>query len=175
MYHQLIKLILLITFVYRVSTNVCILRYVANYYYSTINYNIIIVHVIYISQICRLQGSCSTAVAPPPPLQGDKSNTVYCLVLPYVILWNPVFRNRFPLCSETLKVCSKYAQYDGKQVLHDINNIVLLVSAIYQCNKNSQHILYSTDPRILKHINPIWIPFHLLHCTDTYLLDQLLA
>ena len=34
-----------------------------------------------------------------------------------------------------------------------------------KCNKNFQYILYSTDPRLLKHINPIWIPFHLLHRT----------
>ena len=123
---------------------------------------IIIVHVIYIT-------GYKVYVAQQLYLHHlYKSNNVYCMVLPYVILWNPVFQ--FPLCSETLKVCS-VDNCDGimhlhewingcstskqPRILHDINNIVLLVSAIYQCNKNSQHIL-------LKHINPIWIPFHLM-------------
>ena len=133
----------------------------------------------------RLQGSCSTAIIPPPSFQeGDNrenSNQVNCagkVALPYVILWNPVCQ--FPLCSETLKVCSvdgcgnilhfygwTNGCSSGKQprILHDINNVVLLVSAIYQCNGNPHHMLYSTDPQLLKQINPIWIPFHLLHRT----------
>ena len=127
-----------------------------------------------------MQESCSTAIIPPPSLQErdghENINKMTKVVLPYVILFNPIFQ--FPLCSDKLKVCCVnncgsilhlHSWTDGRsssrhpRILHDINNIVLLVSAIYQCNGKTRHTVYSTDPQILKQICPIWIPFHLLH------------
>ena len=49
------------------------------------------------------------------------------------------------------------------RLLHDMHHIILLVGAIYKCCKG--HYLHSTDPRILRKIDQIYLPFHLLHHT----------
>ena len=48
------------------------------------------------------------------------------------------------------------------RLLHDINYMVLLVGAIYKCH-SCNHIVYSTDPRILERIGMTCWPFFLLH------------
>ena len=49
------------------------------------------------------------------------------------------------------------------RLLHDMRHIVLLVGAVYKCCRG--HYVHSTDPRILKKINQLYLPFHLLHRT----------
>lgn len=91
--------------------------------------------------------------------------------------WNPVAQ--FSLCSK-IKFCPvngcvgtlhlhdwTSGSSSGKQprIVHDINHVIFLVSAIYQCSEGPQHTLYSTDSQILEQLNSIWIPFNLLHRT----------
>lgn len=49
------------------------------------------------------------------------------------------------------------------RILHDTNSIILLVAAVYKCSHN--HAVYSTDPRLIKRIDQIQVPFVLLHRT----------
>ena len=49
------------------------------------------------------------------------------------------------------------------RLLHDMHHIILLVGVVYKCCKG--HYLHSTDPRILRKIDQIYLPFHLLHRT----------
>lgn len=47
------------------------------------------------------------------------------------------------------------------RLLHDTHYTVLLVRAIYKCDTN-HHTVFSTDPRLIKRISSIQIPFTLL-------------
>ena len=49
------------------------------------------------------------------------------------------------------------------RLIHDTENIVLLVGAVYKCSEN--HTVYSTDPRFMKRLNSLHLPFVLLHRT----------
>ena len=49
------------------------------------------------------------------------------------------------------------------RIIHDIESIVVLISAQYICCNN--HIYLTTDPRVLQRISEIYIPFTLLHKT----------
>ena len=114
---------------------------------------------------------------PPSILPGNSAvpSDISTLLLPHVLFWHPLVQ--FPLLSNTLSKCPTenctgilmfhtwpIGQSKGKtpRLLHDICNIVLLVGAIYKCNKD--HIIYSTDPRFIKRIDRI-LPFILLHRT----------
>ena len=94
--------------------------------------------------------------------------------LPLVLLWNPLlFYEKYvkitcPECG-SLFIQVKYWN-DGScpsrqsQMLHTIDNIVLLISSVYKCDKG--HECLSHDARILALFPPeIEIPFVLLHCT----------
>ena len=129
----------------------------------------------------RLQYSSDTEILPPPAVlrencNGDGIVNVGQIIYPHVLLWNPVVQ--LLSCCDSLKVCPvdncagilylhewSSGTSSGKQprIVHDVNYIVLLVGAIYQCNGDPQHTVYSTDSQIIKQLDPIWVPFHLLH------------
>lgn len=93
-----------------------------------------------------------------------------------MILWNPILQfssisnvlNKCPIegCKGVIHIHGwTIGSTSGTQprILHDLNYVILLVGAIYRCNFNSSHVIYSTDPRVINKINPVWLPFHLLH------------
>ena len=49
------------------------------------------------------------------------------------------------------------------RLIHDTEGVVLLVSALYKCSNG--HLIYSTDPRLMKKISIPYLPFILLHRT----------
>ena len=59
-------------------------------------------------------------------------------------------------------MANRSKQRKTPRLLHDTYSTVLLVGAIYKCNKN--HTVYSTDPRFIKRIDRI-LPFILSHRT----------
>ena len=134
--------------------------------------------------LCRIeQQYINTAIIEPPPFQQLLSETnkviptdLSGLLLPRVMLWHPLVQ--FPLLFQTLAVCPNehctgllqfhewvIGQSKGKQPrsIHDTKSIVLLIGAIYKCSEN--HVVYSTDPRYLKRIDRVHLPFVLLHRT----------
>ncbi len=91
-------------------------------------------------------------------------------LLPTIVLWNPIISHHVILtcfsCKENLQLSSwndGSLKYNTPRLIQDLKCHVLLVSAVYTC-KNGHRIL-SHDERILKEINPIAIPFVLLHKT----------
>ena len=124
----------------------------------------------------------TAGVIVPPTFQFLLSTTdvpiinVEQLILPHILCWNPLMQlpllsqslNQCPVdnCSEILKF---HSWVDGSnkgllpRLLHDMHHIVLLVGATYKCCKG--HYIHSTDPRILKKIDQVYLPFHLLHHT----------
>ena len=139
---------------------------------------------------CRCQSLSSTEVIHPPSIlqrcrKNDAHSSSICqIILPPVIIWHPILQ--LSSCSDKLDKCPNEGckgvlhihgwttgSTSGTQprILHDINYMILLLGAIYQCDLDSSHIIYSTDPRILSQINQLWIPFHLLHrsgCTHSF-------
>ena len=112
--------------------------------------------------------SCCTMHSVPLSVVTDD----FCL--PLVLLWNPLLsyekhvKITCPECG-SLRVQVKYWN-DGScpsrqpRMLHTLDNIVLLISSVYKCDKG--HECLSHDARILALFPPeIEIPFVLLHRT----------
>lgn len=94
------------------------------------------------------------------------------LILPHILFWDPVHQYsayfQGGLLCETCKRNMKKAywkcgQSEGKQprLLHDAEHTILLVIAVYSCDNG--HTISSTDPSILRKVNPELQPFVLLH------------
>lgn len=96
------------------------------------------------------------------------------VVLPNVTLWHPLVQ--FPMQCHSLQVCPNeectgilklhvwaIGQSKGIQprLIHHVDSTILLVGAIYKCS--SGHTIYSTDPRLLRRLDSVQVPFVLLH------------
>lgn len=108
---------------------------------------------------------CTTEVKPIPD----------DFLIPRVILWNPlltfsfVFKNFGGLrCASCNKLCETLYWNDGSssqhqpRLIHDVEDFVLLVSAVYACEEG--HKILAHDERILRMLPcKSMIPFILLH------------
>ena len=123
------------------------------------------------STIINAGGHLGTIITPPHPQLGDAPYEDY--FLQSVLIWDP-YPSLFP--SGSIQCCScggsTRFQYwnDGSssstqpQVLHDMHNIVLLVSAVYMCDNG--HKLLAHDASVLKRFpTHRVIPFVLLGFT----------
>ena len=116
----------------------------------------------------------------PPCIDGQlilSSASVYQVCLPTVLLWHPLQLLQQLLLSNAWEACpidncgSKMTlsrwntgRIDGHlpRLIHDINNVVVLVPAIYKCGNG--HEVLATDPRIfLLFPEEEYIPFILFH------------
>ena len=136
--------------------------------------------------LCRTdpRGSAGSAIISPPSTQHllhnakvpSKELTPHHIILPRVILWNPLVQ--IPLLSSILVQCPfehcesslvlhswTMGQNNGRlpRLIHDTEGVALLVSALYKCSNG--HLIYSTDPRLMKKISIPYLPFILLHRT----------
>ena len=97
-------------------------------------------------------------------------------ILPYVLLWDPLYQFHLHFksgiscvnshCSNSLSIKYwKYGQTNALQprLVHGLSYTVLLVSVVYGCSNG--HEVPSTDPRILTLISEEHMPFILLHRT----------
>ena len=109
---------------------------------------------------------CTTSCLPPDPEN--------CL-FPTILIWNPImtFQHLFP--EKGIKCphgnCNKLAttvywndgstQYRQPRLIHDIKDVVLLISAVYMCE--DRHKTLAHDPRVLGVLPKTMIPFFLLY------------
>ena len=118
----------------------------------------------------------SNIILPPMPIIGDDKLVTEDFFLPSVIVWNPylIYPHIIPPGSIKCSHCglSMYEGYwnDGSspsrqpRTLHGIDNIVILVSAVYLCD--NRHKLLANDELILERFpSSTMIPFILLHRT----------
>lgn len=92
---------------------------------------------------------------------------------PAVILWNPLLSHHFTVeinCPDCGSSCGMKHWNDGScesqqpRLLHAFDNIVVLVSAVYECMHG--HLIFAHDARILDSLpSEVEIPFVLLHRT----------
>lgn len=115
-------------------------------------------------------------ILPPPNLlTAPLTDSVEACLLPHILIWNPlqqfkVFFSHGLQCPQI--ECRRYVQFHrwnmgqsishGPRLLHDMNNMVLLVPAVYICTNG--HEVISTDPHVLHYfIQQEFIPFILFH------------
>ena len=115
-------------------------------------------------------------ISPPPHNIGARDLSTTSFFLPPVILWSPYisYPSMFPSNSILCPSCGQPMKHshwnDGStsstqlRLLHDMDNIVYLVSAVYRCD--NQHFLLAHDEAILSSFpTPTMIPFVLLKRT----------
>lgn len=118
----------------------------------------------------------SRIIVAPVPALGDKQVEQDDFFMPSVLLWNPylIHPQFVPPGSVKCAHCGNYMDMafwnDGSseskqpRVLQGTDNIVLLVSAVYTCDKG--HKVLANDEKVLdKFPSNSVIPFHLLHRT----------
>lgn len=126
---------------------------------------------LYFKNLGKIQ---SEVVVPPEPEVGK--NVEIELDLPAVILWNPyvshsqIFTSQITICEKCQCQLQESYWLDGSseskqpRILHDMNRLVVLVSAVYSCDNN--HRIIAHDERILQIFpSPDFVPFVLLHRT----------
>ena len=134
--------------------------------------------------VCRVCSSSCGVIISPPSIQELFSNTnpstmdlvPISIILPRVILWHPLLQ--YPHLTSILQLCPHekcqlqlelqswtIGQNSAKQprLLHDTDGIILLVSALYRCSND--HLVYSTDARLMQKISTPYLPVVLLHRT----------
>ena len=111
-----------------------------------------------------MQVMCSYPTTHPLPPTTSSITTLSDLILPHVLLWNPlllfqcIFTDRFqchPHDNCHANVIVNVTRWNigsnaghCPRIIHDIGYMVLLVSAIYECPNG--HELLATDPRLLQ-------------------------
>ena len=107
------------------------------------------------STIINAGGHLGTIITPPHPQLGDAPYEDY--FLPSVFIWDPytAYPSLFPSGSSSCGGSTRFQYWnDGSssstqpRVLHDMHNIVLLVSAVYMCDNG--HKLLAHDASVLK-------------------------
>ncbi len=136
---------------------------------------------LYISYVMVFICSICTVISPPEVLPSQSlelSNFILAsTVYPHVLLWNPLphfqqilldFNCPHEHCRGKMIECpikwntGTNAGY-APRIIHDIEHMVLLVSAVYTCSTN-EHEIVATDPRLLAHFpEQEFIPFILFH------------
>lgn len=106
----------------------------------------------------------------PPQL----SDLINIFLLPRIIIWDPLkqFSQYFDRCPN--EECNGILEFHmwaigenratQPRLLHDTHYTVLLVGAVYKCASNN-HIVFSTDARLIQKMSSVQLPFILLHRT----------
>lgn len=119
-------------------------------------------------------------ICPPSPyvlahqVGAGSELTIEDLILPYVILWNPLdqYSNLFKdglKCETCMGALQKEYWKQGQslgnepRLIHDVEHTVIVVVAVYQCQNG--HTTSGTNPSLLQLLDSEHIPFILLHRT----------
>ena len=121
-------------------------------------------------------GTRPFGVVDPPPVISTSENIHVDLNLPAVLIWSPLvtycdyFVHNYIVCETCCtKVHHSYwndgsCSYKQPRLIHDVDNVVFLVSAVYTCGNG--HKLLATDSRLLDKLpSKTQISFVLLHKT----------
>lgn len=131
---------------------------------SHTSYYCLILYTLYIGQ------HFPDLVNPPTSICTSSNPIPDDFLVPKIIIWNPLKKHSFLFgedrelqCSVCGKLCTTSGWLDGTsghcqpRLLHDVDDVVLLVSAVYACSEG--HKILAHDERIVSMLPREMVPF----------------